>query len=59
MTLSPGALFAIGLFAALWLLAGLWAIGRGVAMQRRSAFIAGQTDRLASLVEASDRKSVV
>ena len=37
MTLSTGALFAIGLFAALWLLAGLWAIGRGVAMQRRSA----------------------
>ena len=59
MQLSPGALFAIGLFAALWLLAGLWAIGRGVAMQRRSAFIAGQTDRLASLVEASPQLPVI
>lgn len=58
-TLSPTLLFALGLFAALWLLAGLWAVGRGVAMQRRSAFVAGQTDRLASLIEASPQLPVV
>ncbi|MBN8843696.1 MAG: PAS-domain containing protein [Sphingomonadales bacterium] len=57
--LSPGLLFAIGLFAALWLLAGLWATLRGIAMQRRSAFVAGQTERLASLVEASPQLPIV
>ncbi len=59
MTLSSGALFALGLFAALWLFAGLWAVGRGVAMQRRSAFVAGQTERLAGLVDASPYLPVV
>ncbi|KTE21243.1 histidine kinase [Sphingopyxis sp. H050] len=59
MTLSSGAVFAVGLFAALWLLAGLWATLRGIAMQRRSAFVAGQTERLASLVEASPQLPVV
>ena len=59
MTLSSGALFAVGLFAALWLLAGLWAVARGIAMQRRSAFVAGQTERLASLLEASPQLPVV
>ncbi|WP_242445949.1 sensor histidine kinase [Sphingopyxis lindanitolerans] len=59
MELGNGAPFALGLFAALWLLAGLWAVGRGVAMQRRSAFVAGQTDRLASLIEASPQLPVV
>jgi signal transduction histidine kinase len=58
-SLSPTLLFALGLFAALWLLAGLWAVGRGIAMQRRSAFVAGQTDRLASLVEASPYLPVI
>ena len=70
-TLSPGLLFALGLFAALWLLAGLWAVGRGIAMQRRPAVVAGaaarppppsaagQTDRLASLIEASPQLPVV
>ncbi|MBJ7442261.1 MAG: histidine kinase, partial [Sphingopyxis sp.] len=59
MTLSSGALFALGLFAALWLLAGLWAVGRGIAMQRRAAFVAGQAERLASLVEASPQLPVI
>ncbi|PKP87043.1 MAG: histidine kinase [Alphaproteobacteria bacterium HGW-Alphaproteobacteria-17] len=59
MTLSSGAFFALGLFTALWLLAGLWAVGRGVAMQRRAAFVAGQTERLASLVEASPQLPVI
>ena len=59
MTQPPGAVFALGLFAALWLLAGLWAVGRGIAMQRRSAFVAAQTERLASLVEASPYLPVV
>ena len=58
-TLSPTSLFALGLFAALWLLAGLWAVGRGIAMQRRSAFVAGQAERLASLVEASPQLPVI
>ena len=57
--LSPTLLFAIGLFVALWLLAALWATGRGLAMQRRSAFVAGQTERLASLVEASPQLPVI
>lgn len=57
--LSPALLFAVGLFLALWLLAGLWAVGRGLAMQRRSAFVAGQTDRLAGLIEASPYLPVV
>lgn len=56
---SPSLLFALGAFAALWLLAGLWAVGRGVAMQRRSAFVASQTERLAGLVEASPYLPVV
>lgn len=59
MMQSSGALFALGLFAALWLLAGLWAVGRGIAMQRRSAFAAGQAERLASLVEASPQLPVI
>ncbi|MBA3941066.1 MAG: histidine kinase [Sphingopyxis sp.] len=59
MTLSSGALFALGLFAAIWLLAGLWAVGRGVAMQRRSAFVAGQAERLAGLVDASPYLPVI
>ena len=59
MTLSSGALFALGLFSALWLLAGLWAVGRGIAMQRRAAFVAGQAERLASLVEASPQLPVI
>lgn len=59
MTLSSGALFALGLFAALWLLAGLWATLRGIAMQRRAAFVAGQAERLASLVEASPQLPVI
>jgi signal transduction histidine kinase len=59
MTLSSGALFALGLFAALWLLAGLWAVGRGIAMQRRAAFVAGQAERLGSLVEASPQLPVI
>jgi signal transduction histidine kinase len=58
-TLSPALLFALGLFAALWLLAGLWAVGRGIAMQRRSAFVAGQTERLANLLEASPYMPVI
>ncbi|MDK2760750.1 MAG: PAS-domain containing protein [Sphingopyxis sp.] len=58
-SLSPTMLFALGLFAALWLLAGLWAVGRGIAMQRRSAFVAGQAERLASLVEASPQLPVI
>src|SRR3546814_3675742 len=58
-TLSPTLLFALGLFAALWLLAGLWATLRGIAMQRRSAFVAGQAERLASLVEASPQLPVI
>ena len=59
MMSSSGALFALGLFAALWLFAGLWAVGRGIAMQRRSAFVAAQTERLASLVDASPYLPVV
>src|SRR3546814_9294312 len=56
---SPGALFALGLFAAPWLIAGVWAVLRGVAMQRRSAFVAAQTERLAGLVEASPYLPVI
>lgn len=59
MTLSSSAFFALGLFAALWLLAGLWAVGRGIAMQRRAAFVAGQAERLGSLVEASPQLPVI
>lgn len=59
MSLSPAAIFALGLFAALWLVAGLWATLRGIAMQRRSAFVAGQTERLASLVDASPQLPVI
>ena len=59
MSLSAGAVFALGLFAAAWLLAALWAVGRGVAMQRRSAFVASQTEKLASLVEASPQLPVI
>ncbi|MDP3784345.1 MAG: PAS-domain containing protein, partial [Sphingopyxis sp.] len=59
MTLSSGALCVLGLFSALWLLAGLWAVGRGIAMQRRAAFVAGQAERLGSLVEASPQLPVI
>ena len=57
--LSPTLTFALGGFAALWLLLGIWAVGRGIAMQRRAAFIAGQAERLASMVEASPQLPVV
>lgn len=61
MTLSssPALLFALGGFAALWLLAGLWAALRGIAMQRRAAFVAAQAERLAGLVEASPYLPVI
>ncbi|HMO76013.1 MAG TPA: PAS-domain containing protein [Sphingopyxis sp.] len=59
MTLSSSALFALGLFAAFWLLVGLWAAARGLATQRRSAFAAAQTERLAGLIEASPYLPVV
>ena len=58
-SLSPTLFFALGLFAALWLLAGLWAVGRGIAMQRRAAFVAGQAERLGSLVEASPQLPII
>ncbi|WP_077148407.1 PAS domain-containing sensor histidine kinase [Sphingopyxis sp. KK2] len=58
-TLSPALTFALGGFAALWLLLGIWAAGRGLAMQRRSAFAAAQTERLAGLIEASPYLPVV
>ena len=58
-SLSPELLFALGLFAALWFIAGVWATVRGIAMQRRSAFVAGQAERLASLVEASPQLPVI
>ena len=58
-TLSPTLIFAIGLFAALWLLAGLWATLRGITMQRRAAFVGGQAERLASLIEASPQLPVI
>lgn len=56
---SPTIGFAIGLFAALWLLAGMWAVLRGLAMQRRAAFGTAQTERLVSLVDASPHLPVV
>lgn len=59
MILSSAGGFALGFFGVFWLLAGLWAVGRGIAMQRRSAFVAGQTQRLASLVEASPQLPIV
>lgn len=53
------ALFGIGLFLMLWLALALWAILRGVAMQRRASVASGATIRLASLVEASPQIPVI
>jgi signal transduction histidine kinase len=58
-SLSPLMLFGLGGFAALWLLLGLGALARGVAMQRRAAFVSGQTDRLTDLIESSPHLPVV
>ena len=58
-TLSPTLMFALGGFAALWLLFAIWAAGRGLAMQRRAAFAAAQTEKLAGLIEASPYLPVV
>ncbi len=57
--LSPLLLFGLGGFAALWLLLAIWALARGLAMQRRAAFVSGQTDRLTNLIEASPHLPVV
>ena len=57
--LSAPALFGIGLFLMIWLALALWALLRGVAMQRRAAVASGQTARLASLVEASPQIPVI
>lgn len=57
--LSPAWLFGVGLFLALWLILGLWAVGRGLAMQRRAAFGTAQIDRLAGLVDSSPHLAVI
>lgn len=59
MLLSPTALFAFGCFVALWLVVALWATARGLATHRRTAFAASQTERLASLIDASPYLPVV
>ncbi|MEY4269541.1 MAG: hypothetical protein RLZZ58_757, partial [Pseudomonadota bacterium] len=53
LIVSPAMLLAIGLFCALWLAAAVWALVRGLGMQRRAAFAATQTERLGQMVEAS------
>ncbi|NJS14100.1 MAG: histidine kinase, partial [Sphingopyxis sp.] len=57
--LTAPALFGIGLFLLIWLALALWALLRGVAMQRRAAVAAGQTARLASLVDAAPQIPVI
>ena len=57
--LNAPALFGIGLFLLLWLALALWAILRGIAMQRRASVATGATSRLASLVEASPQIPVI
>jgi len=57
--LTAPALFGIGLFLLVWLVLALGALLRGVAMQRRAAVAAGQTARLASLVEAAPQIPVI
>ncbi|WP_052072308.1 PAS domain-containing sensor histidine kinase [Sphingopyxis sp. MWB1] len=58
-SLSAHLPFALGLFAAFWLVLGLWAVVRGIAMQRRSAFVSAQSERLAALVSASPQLPVI
>lgn len=57
--LTAPALFAIGLFLLVWLALALWALVRGIGMQRRASVASGQTARLASLVEASPQIPVI
>jgi signal transduction histidine kinase len=57
--LSPALLFAVGLFAALWLAGALWAVIRGISMQRASAYVGSQSDRLSALLGASPALPVI
>ncbi|HET6538658.1 MAG TPA: PAS-domain containing protein [Sphingopyxis sp.] len=58
-TLTPAVAFAMGLFAALWLAAALWAVVRGVLMQRAAAFVGAQAERLTALLGASAQLPVI
>ena len=57
--LTGPVLFAIGLFLLVWLVLALWALVRGIGMQRRAAVASGQTSRLASLIEVSPQVPVI
>lgn len=57
--LSPAMSFLLGLLAALWLVGAIWAIVRGVSMQRGSAFVAAQSERLSALFGAAPQVPVI
>ena len=56
---SVPVLFVLGLFAAFWLALGLWALVRGLDMQRRSTFLINQTRLLGSMLESSPHLPII
>lgn len=57
--LSPVMSFLLGLVAVLWLAAAIWALVRGISMQRGSAFVAAQSERLSALLAAAPQMPVI
>ena len=53
LTLSHGVAVLIGVFMALWLFAGVWAVWTGLKLRKRAAFSTSQADRLALLLESA------
>ncbi len=55
MILTPGSwpVMAIGFFLTLWLALALWALVRGIGMQRRAAFAGTQASRLSTLLDSA------
>lgn len=53
LALTPAAMAALGVVAALWLMGAAWAVYSGLSMRRRAAFSAEQADRLATLLESA------
>lgn len=53
LTASSPVLFWLGAIAVIWLALAIWAVVRGIGMQREAAFSSAQAKRLSAMVEAA------
>ncbi len=59
LSLDRATLFGLGVLAVLWLVGALWAIARGVAMQRAASFSGAQAKRLSAMIEAAPAQPLI